>query len=264
MSSRFQLAQADIVQGLKSWRIWLLLGWQDIRIRYRRSILGPFWITLSMGVIICTMGLLYGHLFKVNLQEYLPFLAAGMLAWSFISTMLIESPTMFVDSHLFIKQVKLPYTVFVMRMITRNTIIFLHNILIVVPVILFFHITIGWSILVAIWGLFLIMATAFFYGLILACLNARYRDINPIIASLVQILFFLSPIMWPPQNLPARYSYVVQYNPIAQYVGLLREPLLGHAPSLHTLLFTLGVTFFGTVLAVLFFVRSRHRIVFWL
>lgn len=264
MQTRKYLARADFIEGIRKWRIWLLLGWQDIRIRYRRSVLGPFWITLSMGVIICTMGVLYGHLFKVNLAEYLPFLATGMLAWSFISVMLLESPSIFVDSQTFIKQVKLPYSIFIMRMLTRNTIIFLHNILIVIPILLYFKVHLNFSLLFLIWGVFVILFGVFFYGLMLGCLNGRYRDINPIVASLVQILFFLSPIMWPPQNLPQKYTYLVKFNPIAQYVALIREPLLGHIPSWYTVFFTFTVSFLGMVMAFKFFARVRHRVVFWL
>lgn len=264
MKSRFQLALQDGWNGISKWRVWLLLGWQDIRIRYRRSFLGPFWITLSMGIIIATMGMLYGHLFKVNLHEYLPFLAGGMLAWSFISTMVVESPNVFVDSHLFLKQVKMPYTIFLMRLITRNVIIFLHNLLVVVPVIIFLHVAINWSLLAVIWAVFIIATSAFFFALILGSLNARYRDVNPITNSIVQICFFLSPIMWPPQNLPEKYAYLVKFNPVAQYVALIREPLLGQWPNSYAFYFTLIFTLISGALAAALFTRTRHRLVFWL
>ena len=82
---KYYLAWNDIADGLKSWRIWLLLAWHAVKLRYRRSTLGPFWITISMAITIYTMGILYGHLFKINLAVYYPFLATGILGWNLIS-----------------------------------------------------------------------------------------------------------------------------------------------------------------------------------
>ena len=98
MSLRFALALQDITQGLLSSRIWLLLAWQDIRLRYRRSILGPFWITISMAISIYSMGFLYGNLFKMDLQQYFPFLATGLLTWTFINTVISDSTNVLIDA----------------------------------------------------------------------------------------------------------------------------------------------------------------------
>src|SRR6185312_432098 len=118
--SRYQLALTDIKDGLMNWHIWFLLSWQDIKLRYRRSTLGPLWITLSMAVTIYTMGLLYSHLFKMDLTTYYPFLATGMLTWSLISTLLNEGTSIFVESEHFIKQMKQPYITFILRVTARN------------------------------------------------------------------------------------------------------------------------------------------------
>ena len=139
MQKRYRLAFDDFFTALQNWQIWLLLSWQDIRLRYRRSQLGPFWITISMAVTIYTMGFLYGHIFKMNLQEYFPYLTGGMLTWALISSLLNESTNTFIEAESYIKQIKLPYTTYIFRMTTRNVIIFLHNIVIIIPLIFIFH-----------------------------------------------------------------------------------------------------------------------------
>jgi lipopolysaccharide transport system permease protein len=260
----YKAALKDIVTGLLAWRVWLMLGWQDIRIRYRRSILGPFWLTLSMAITIYTMGFLYGHLFKMNLKEYFPYLAAGLLTWSFISTILMEGPTVFLESADFMKLVKLPYTVYVMRAITRNIIIFMHNTLAIVPLILYFHLPLGWPFLTIIWGLLVVTVAGISFSMILGALGARYRDLNPIITSLVQVAFFLTPILWSPKTLPNRYYFAINYNPFAQFVDLIREPILNHVPSAHTLFVTALLTVGSLAIAFLLLARSRRRIVFWM
>src|SRR3712207_563712 len=89
-TSQFELALADIVEGLKRWPLWVTLGWQDIRQRYRRSMLGPFWLTISMGILIGVVGVLYAALFRQDISVYLPYLAAGLMTWGLISTILLD------------------------------------------------------------------------------------------------------------------------------------------------------------------------------
>ena len=123
----FKLATSDIVQGIISWRIWMLLGWQDIKLRYRRSQLGPFWITISMALTIYVMGFLYSSLFKTQMRNYFPSLATGMLVWSLISTIVNESTSAFTSASNYLKQLKMPYTIFALRSVVRNFIIFGQN-----------------------------------------------------------------------------------------------------------------------------------------
>src|SRR4051812_1721789 len=85
-SSLTTLAARDILGGLAAWRLWSMLGWLDIRQRYRRSMLGAFWLTISMGVMVMALGTLYSSLFKVEINEFLPFIAAGLTIWGFLST----------------------------------------------------------------------------------------------------------------------------------------------------------------------------------
>ncbi len=263
-STTYGLAWQDLREGLQSWRVWFLLAWQSIQLRYRRSTLGPFWITLSMAVTIYTMGLLYGGLFKVDLATYYPFLATGILGWSLISVLLTESTSVFIDSELFIKQIKQPYSIFIFQSVSRSFIIFFHHILVLLPLIFFFNIPINGYTLFTLISLALIWLNGVFYGSILAILGTRYRDIVQLIMSLVQVIFFLTPIIWPPSALPERYRYVIDYNPFAQFMALLRNPLLGTLPSSYTLYFCLLITLLGAGLFFIVFARYRARIAYWL
>lgn len=264
IKKNFMLALNDIQDGLASWRIWLLLSWQDIRLRYRRSTLGPFWITLSMGITIFTMGFLYAKLFHIDVNQYFPFLAVGMLIWSLISTSIIEGTQIFVSSEHFLKQMKQPYSSFIFRVVARNLIIFLHNMLIFIPLVYFLHIQLHWVSLFSIVGLLLIVINAVSFGAILAIFGTRFRDITQVINSLIQVVFFLTPIMWSPTILPDRYHFTVDFNPVAQFIELVRNPLLGTMPSTYTILSALFVTVVGLIFAFIVFARFRARITYWL
>lgn len=254
----------EILDGVMSWRIWLLLGWQDIRLRYRRSQLGPFWITLSMAISIYTMGFLYGHIFHMELKSYFPFLASGLLIWTLLSTIINESTNALIDATGYLKQMKIPFLVFILRVVIRNIIIFLHNLIAIIPVMIWAHIAIGWHTLAIVFGLFMIILNGTTYGFILSMLGARFRDIGPVIISSIQVVFFVTPVLWMPKVLPEKYSFVIKYNPFAQFLDLVRAPLIGTWPSVYTLLMTAGFTVLGLTLMVLLFKRTKDRIIYWL
>ncbi len=258
------LAFEDIFQGISNWRIWLLLSWQDIKLRYRRSQLGPFWITISMAITIYTMGFLYGHLFKQDLTHYFPFLASGMLIWAMISTIINESTACFIEGEGYLKQIKTPFSIYIMRVISRNFIIFLHNVVVLVPILIYFHVPVGWHIFMLFFGLCIIMLNGFIYGLLFAMLGARFRDIAVIIQNLIQVAFFLTPVMWMPQTLPERLDWILKINPFAQFIEIAREPLLGQSVSWYTINFNLAFAVIGVIIVFFIFKQFRRRIVYWL
>ena len=130
----------DIVDGAALWPLWGKLGWNDILQRYRRSLLGPLWLTASMAIMVIALGVVYGKIFKVPLNDFIPFLCLGLLVWGFISTTLMEAGGLFTGSESYIKQIRLPYSVYVYRFIWSKIIIFAHNFVIYFGILLYFWI----------------------------------------------------------------------------------------------------------------------------
>lgn len=264
MTSQWQKANQDIWQGIKSWRIWWLLSWSDICLRYRRSVLGPFWITISMAILISAMGFLYGHLFRVNVRNYFPFLAAGMLTWYLISALLMDAPKIFIDSEAYCKQMKLPYLIFVMRFLVKNFIVFLHNIIIIIPILMIYHIDVGWQIFLVLPGLFLLLFNALTYGTLIAMISTRFRDVEQIVVSLIQVVFFMTPIMWNIDILPIKYRHLMLFNPFNYFITLVRDPLMGQMPSGFFYLIAIMITLVGLIVSYFALVKFRRKIIFWL
>lgn len=264
IQSQKQMAWQDIKDGIKKWPLWLMLSYHDIKIRYRRSILGPFWLTISMAITVYSMGFLYAHLFHSEIRQYYPFLVAGMLVWSLIATTLSELTDTFIAAD-GIRQIKLPYSVYIHRAVSRNVIIFFHNLLVMVPIFIIFHdsIKLNSNTLFLVPGLIITYINAFIYGLILAMIGARYRDVSQIIKSLIQVIFFVTPIMWNPAILPDKYQYFVKLNPFFSFIEMLRAPLLGMQPTLLNWVMTLSFTIVGVLILSEFFSRYRSRIIYW-
>ncbi|EQD24051.1 MAG: hypothetical protein D084_Lepto4C00615G0001 [Leptospirillum sp. Group IV 'UBA BS'] len=249
----------DLEEGLKAYPVWTILGWQDIRQRYRRSTLGPLWITLSLAITVATMGVLYGKLFHQEIHRYLPYLTSGMVIWSLVSMMITDSTTVFSGAAGIIRQIRLPLSLHVLRMMTRNLVLFGHNMIVFVAVALLFGVVPGWSILLFPVALLLWMATGLWMGLLLGAFCARFRDVAQIVMSLVQILFFLTPVMWYPSSL-GHYAWISWLNPLSQYFDILRDPLLGQNAPLLSWLYVMGTTLAGWLLVFLLFPKYRARV----
>jgi len=264
--SQKQLAKADVVDGLKKWRIWTMLAYQDIKLRYRRSVLGPFWLTLSMAITVYSMGYLYAHLFHVELRNYYPFLIAGMLTWALLSTIVTELTDGLVVSEALLKQIKLPYTLHIHRIVCRNMIIFFHNIIVIVPIMIIYYPStkVTFATLLCLPGLFVIYINAISFGLILGMIGARFRDMSQVIKSLVQVIFFITPVLWAPSTLSEHSQYLINLNPFYAFIELVRAPLLGHAPTAINIAVVGIMTIIGMIISSRLLIRYRARIIYWL
>jgi len=260
--SKWSLAVTDIKEGLKAHHVWIITGWQDIKMRYKRSAIGPFWITLSLGITVAAMGALYAQLFHQKVAEYIPYLSIGMIIWALISTLIMESCSIFIQYEGIIKQIRLPFSVYVLRMIWRNLIIFFHNVVVLVFVYLWFSISWGWQVVLVPFGLFAIALNAMWIGLILGTLSARFRDIPQIVTSFVQVLFFITPVMYR-ASLLKNHMWVANWNPAFNLMKLVMRPLQGRLPSEYSLVFVAVMTVLGWGVALAFFSRFRARIAYW-
>lgn len=259
------VALKDIVQATKRYSLVGMLGWQDVRQRYRRSALGPFWLTISMGVMIGTIGVVFGEIFKTPLREFLPFLAAGMILWSFISSVVNDGCMTFIAAEGVIKQLPLPLFIHVMRMTWRNILIFGHNIVIYPLVLLAVGKPIGWIALLAIPGFMLAVLNLVWVALLLGVLCARYRDLPQIIGSGLQVLFYLTPIMWMPSLLSGKANlYLLDWNPIYHVISVVRSPLMDEAPTALNWQVSGAMAVVGWIAAALIYGVYKRRIAYWL
>lgn len=265
-SHQFKMAADDFITALNRWPAWMMLAYQDIKLRYKRSTLGPFWITLSMAITIYTMGFLYSKLFNNHSAYYFSYLASGMLSWALISSLIIELSETFIISYHTIKQVKLPYYLYLHRIAFRNFLIFFHNLFVMIPIYCFWRNTdiFNFHFLLLLPGLLIIYINAINFGCILALLSTRYRDVQQIIRSLIQIIFFITPILWMPNTLPQKDQYLIDFNPCYALIELLRAPMLGQVPAFSNLLVAFCVTLIGFIISGILFAKYRAKIIFWL
>jgi lipopolysaccharide transport system permease protein len=264
MTTRNRWALADVAGGIRLWRLAWALGWLDIRLRYRGSMLGPFWLTISTGVMVGALGLLYSTLFKINLRDYLPFLALSQVLWGFLAALVSEACTTFTDAEGVIRSVRMPFFVFSMRALIRNAIALAHNIVVIVVVFAIFAMWPGPGSLMAIPGLAIWVADGLALTLLLGAFCARFRDIQPIVNSVMQIAFFMTPVIWKPDQLSAVAIERLALNPFFDLLEVVRGPILGTHVAATTWAGAIGYSVVICAISWAFFVRARGRITFWI
>lgn len=253
----------DFASVATRWRTWTLMADQDIKLRYKRSLLGPFWISIAMATTVVTIGFLYAEVLRVPYKEFLIWFGSGLLAWGLISSVMLEGCSIVADNESVLRSAIMPIPMLSARMVYRNVVIFLHNALVIGLLLVLFGARFSLNTLFIFPGLALIILLGLFIGVALGPISARFRDLAQLIASTVQVLFFFTPVFWIPAPNMSRLA-LIEGNPFFHLVQLIRAPVLGEMPTLinwQMSLCALGVAF---VLALVSLIVSRKSIYLWL
>ncbi|MBN8942079.1 MAG: ABC transporter permease [Rhizobiales bacterium] len=256
-------ALQDLAEGVMAWRLWLRFGWHDIIARYRRSWAGPLWLSTTTAVFVLALAFVYSTLFKVSLTEFLPYIAVGTVVWNYISAVCSESVMTFVESEVYIRQVRRSLFVYVFRVMWRNIIVFANQFVVALVVVLFFSSVSFYHLFAAAIGVFALFLQAFWIVPLVGMVGARFRDLQPIIQSVLQVCFFVTPVIWPAKLLVDK-EWVALVNPFHHLIDLVRAPLLGSEPALQSYVAVALMTVVGLTVAYLFYDRFRSRIIYWL
>jgi lipopolysaccharide transport system permease protein len=214
--------------------------------------------------MVCLMGPLYGMLFGQSTIQYIVYLSVSFVLWTFISTTIIEASQLFIVSDTYIKQIALPFSFYIYRLIARNGIIFFHN-----SVLLMFAFILSkdqnlYALSYLPIGILLLVGNLIWITGLLAILGARYRDINQLVINFVQICFFLSPIMWKAEMLPQSRQSLLLFNPLYHLLEVVRAPILGNYVGIYSYVFTTVLMLLGMVTTLYIFARFRNRIAYWI
>ncbi|MER5261402.1 ABC transporter permease [Actinosynnema sp. NPDC002837] len=289
-SRTFARAFGDVRDAWRQRELWGHLGWQDIKQRYRRSVIGPLWITISMGTTALALGLLYSQLFNQELGTFLPYVTAGFIIWHFVLGVVTEGTEVFIANEGLIKHLPAPITVHVLRMVWRQTLFLFHNLVVYLVVVAIFFPTLtesyqmegdkvvqpglSWTVLLAIPGLALVVVNAVWVALLFGIISTRFRDIPPVISSFINLIFFMTPIVWhvgvlnKVTNAEAGDDggwrmLIAELNPIYHYVEIVRAPMLGHVQDWHHWVVVGAFTVVGWGLALIAMRNYRARVSYW-
>ncbi|QDD01789.1 ABC transporter permease [Candidatus Methylopumilus planktonicus] len=263
LHSTLKLGLKELKDGFTSHERWLYMAVQDIKLRYRRSMIGPWWVTISTGVMVMMLGFLWSHIFGSDLENYLPFFAVGFVLWGWMSGQILDAACGFASFQGVIKQMRLPFPIFTFRCNVRQLIILAHNTAIIVLVLLFIGKGLSWINLIAIPSLMLVQLNLTLLSIVVTIFCTRYQDMTQVVNVGIQIVFFFTPILWQLETLKNR-TYLAEMNPVYHWIEIIRAPLLGRLPGANDYLWSLASLVLLSLLATYYLGRYRSRIAYWL
>jgi ABC-type polysaccharide/polyol phosphate export permease len=240
----------------------IYLAWSDTKARYKTSVIGPFWPTLSNVLGVLCLGLVWGHLLKQDMDTFIPQLTVGLIVWQLIAGVLTDGPSTFTRHGGMIRNVAMPSWFFAVRALSKHLINLLHNVIIIVGVMWYYQVPLTANTWLLVPGLLLVTLNLYWllHGLGLA--GARFRDIELLINSLVPLLFFISPVIYRADSLPAALN-VVWLNPFSYMIEAVRTPILGGAPPILTWTVLVVMLLVGGSLTWVYQRTQGKNLAFW-
>ena len=251
----------DFISTLKRPDLWFYLSFFDIRLKYRRSYLGPWWATISTGLIIATLGILWSKIFQMDISIYLPYFAVGFVMWSFIASQINESCEIFYFHQSIILNIQIPYNAFLLRLAFKNLLVLLHSILLLIPIIIY-SVGLEFIFLFSVIGLFLLFLNLTFLSLVVAIFCLRFHDTKYVVGNLIQVLFFATPIVWMPGLLRGK-TWLLEFNPFYHWINVIRDPIISLNVPYFSVMISIGTILLLSTLSFYLLGRVKKRIPFW-
>ena len=255
---------SDIRAGWALRNSWWSLSRQAIKISYRRTTLGPFWITLQQIAFVVGISLLYSQLFKVKSGDLVPLVAFGITFWGLLTSCITGATSNFIQQSQSIKSSTLPISFYVFSSVSQQLLTFLHSAVVLIPLAFVFDSTPRFICLVTVpLAIVCAILNGFSLGLWLGPLSARYRDVSASIPIVIQLGMFLSPVFWSPSLLTGR-EWIVNYNPLAWMIETFRSPILGGDVRIDLWVRLIILTSANLALGVTVLHRVRDKITYWI
>ncbi len=263
MPSPLMAAFKDVGDGIRLAPLWWRLGLDQTASRFQRSILGPFWMACNLLVVAFALAFLVSALMGGDMARNYPQVVAGLLAWSLVGTTIAEAQAIFLYNAGLMQSQRLPLTFYVFLHAQKAATNFFFQLIAFWAMMLLLHrfSVPHWTLLPALALMLLIVC---FQGFIIAIPSTRFRDVAYMMSYVVQLLFYVTPVFWTADHLSAKSRRIVDLNPFAHQVDLLRAPLTGHAPALIDWYWTLGTVGVLALVALILLAKFGKRVVFWL
>jgi len=255
---------ADLLDGIRYWRVWHLIGIRELRHRYARSKLGQFWLMLSTAAMIGILTVMFALLFNQPIRQLMPFVGVSVILWNYLSQTFLECTSIFVGQANLYRNQRMNFSVSIYSVIYRNTIMLAHSVVIIVVLIIACGVPVNWHLLEVVPALGLTWIALIWSGYLIGMMCVRYRDVIQVINTWLTVLFYVTPVMWKPDFIPQQYRSIIDLNPLAQFLEILRNPLLGQPASSYAWVSTAVIALGGGLIALAVIGRYQNRIIYWM
>lgn len=261
--SRFTYAFKDIASALSRPRLLMTLVRTTFYNRYYGTIFGGFWLTLTTAVMVTGIGLLWGQVFGVDLEEYFPYIVMGLIVWGTISTAINDGVAVFILGSAVFNQHPMSRSIFALRAIGLQIINLLYKLPVMFVVLFYFNVNVTVAgALTAVLGVLLLLWTSFWFALAAGPFGMRFRDIGQLTNAFVTVAFFFTPVIWQARRL-REYQWVLDFNPLYHYLHAIRGSVLGLEGAERSLLIACGISGVITIAGIIVYGQFARRLNYW-
>jgi lipopolysaccharide transport system permease protein len=261
-TAEISFAINDILSGFANSRAWTSLAWDDLAARYRRTVLGPFWITISHALIIGGLAFWSSNVLKQDMASQLVYIAAGLTVWNIIASALSDASNLFIRASGLMTSYDLPTSIHVYRFTVGQFMAFWHNVIVYVVAIMITKSSTGIVLLLAIPGMMLVLISILGWAFALGCIGARFRDVGPLVSSLVGALLIFTPIFWRRTDISSA-KWIADFNPFFHLLETVRQPMLGNAPETIHWIVSSGFAAISIIFGAITFIFMRRKLNHW-
>jgi ABC-2 type transport system permease protein/lipopolysaccharide transport system permease protein len=255
-------AIADLLNGLKLYKVWLHQAYHVLSVKYKRTVLGSLWIAANFTGTSIAISIVFGALFHQNLRETLPYTMMGFLMAGNVLWIVAEAPELYIVNSSIIKNHAYPFTYFSFEAVAKTLFLFAHNLV----VFYIFNLIMG-TTKIPLWpiipGLMLNIICMLTWGSVVGMMAARYRDLRFLLPNISTLMFFLTPVYWRPDTLGNK-RWIADFNPMYHMIAIVREPFLGNYPSAGNWEVVTCIALLGLCVWFAIFSVFRRRIPFWI
>jgi len=251
----------NLRNGFLRHTLWLRLAITDIQKTYSRSILGMAWIALSFGLFIGVKILIFGSFANIDGRSFAIWLSIGFWIWTLLSSIVVDGCNSFIAARPWIIGTNLPLSVYVFQTTTRGLIRFMFALPVIIGILFFYKWGPTSLWLWALVGFFVLIINCLWVQLFLAAFCTKYRDFSHLVQSVMRVMFFLTPILYTPEQLGDK-AYILNYNPFTHYLAIIRDPIYYQKVPILSWQLVIAFTVIGWVIALITFQKMGREVPF--
>lgn len=238
---------------------------RDIKIKYRRSVLGIAWSVLNPLLMMLVITAVFSTIFKFQIEYFPVYYLTGSLIFNFVTEATNTSMMSIIDNAALIKKVYVPKYIFPLEKVVFSFVNALYSMIAMFIIMLILRVPISWTIFMIPIPLVYAFVFAIGLSLVLATINVFFRDVGHLYSVWITAWMYLTPIVYPEDILPDVVKQIIHLNPMYYYVDYFRQVVLyGTVPSLQDNLLCLGIGTLFVILGVFVFKRNQDKFILYI
>tara|TARA_Y200000002_G_scaffold71953_1_gene56317 strand:+ start:3769 stop:4566 length:798 start_codon:yes stop_codon:yes gene_type:complete len=253
----------DLKYSFKSFPSWSYLAYFDLKLKYRKTYLGPWWVVVGMAISAGILCLLWSTIFNLDWRNFLLYLFSGFIIWTWLISIINDGPEIFYANASLVKAYPVPPIFHALRKSYLNFLLFIHHLPLIFLLVFIMQPEINIRVFITLpIAIFLIFTNSVLYSATIGIISSRYRDVEPTIKALMAPMLLLTPVLWKPEML-GEYIYYIYFNPFTYFIGIVRNDLIGSDFNAYIWYGAFIITFLQLLIFIVIYSAKRNRIVFW-